>query len=71
MKAKHGLSIEKMGRYGFHKILSRKTQMQMVIFNDQKFSYTNYDSYGRPIESGVLANEDFSSVDADSSDFYQ
>ncbi|WP_418498944.1 RHS repeat domain-containing protein [Flagellimonas sp.] len=28
-----------------------------------KFSYTNYDNFGRPIESGVVANSGFSSAD--------
>ncbi|MEK6152006.1 RHS repeat-associated core domain-containing protein [Flavobacteriaceae bacterium 3-367] len=31
-----------------------------------RFSYTNYDSFGRPIESGVVQNSGFSSADPDS-----
>ncbi|MCC9070893.1 RHS repeat-associated core domain-containing protein [Flavobacterium sp. F-65] len=29
---------------------------QSALQNDSKISYTDYDSYGRPIESGVIAN---------------
>ncbi len=34
-------------------------------FSDAEFSYTNYDTFGRPIESGVVVSTAFASIDPD------
>ena len=37
-------------------------------FDDQEYSYTNYDDLGRPVESGVLLGTDFNTLDPDESE---